>query len=147
MFRFDGEVFLFGTAIAAPLKSIKIATICASFSGLPRGGGRIVANRGSYSVCTAERKRSSLGFDLPEQPDVRFRPIATFASYRPSRRQSVCNESIIEAVMKAINPTRLVSKPPRAPSTDVIQATPIQMSAAGIIFVGTKNLLALAPVR
>jgi hypothetical protein len=34
MFRFDGEVFLLGTAIAAPLKysgqTIKIATICAS---------------------------------------------------------------------------------------------------------------------
>jgi hypothetical protein len=33
MFRLDGEVFLFGTAIAAPLntdlKTIKIATICA----------------------------------------------------------------------------------------------------------------------
>src|SRR5207244_9484645 len=34
MFRFDGEVFLLGTAIAAPSKAIgttiKIATICAS---------------------------------------------------------------------------------------------------------------------
>jgi hypothetical protein len=29
MFRFDGDVFLFGTAMKAPLKSIKIATICA----------------------------------------------------------------------------------------------------------------------
>src|SRR5689334_7222542 len=29
MFRLDGEVFLFGTAIAAPLIAIKIATICA----------------------------------------------------------------------------------------------------------------------
>jgi hypothetical protein len=50
MFRFDGEVFLFGTAIAAPLKSIKIATICASSQrDKPTGGGRIVANRRPYS--------------------------------------------------------------------------------------------------
>jgi hypothetical protein len=58
MFRFDGEVFLLGTAIAAPLNggstTIKIATICASsrrgsFWGFPAGGGRIVANRGPYS--------------------------------------------------------------------------------------------------
>jgi hypothetical protein len=50
MFRFDGEVFLFGTAIAGPLKSIKIATICASSHGdYPTGGGQIVANSGSYS--------------------------------------------------------------------------------------------------
>jgi hypothetical protein len=49
MFRFDGVVFLFGTAIPAPLASIKIATICAQLGrvlwGIPRGGGRIVANR------------------------------------------------------------------------------------------------------
>jgi hypothetical protein len=53
MFRLDGDVFLFGTAIAAPLKllsSIKIATISASSRRAgTRGGGRIVANRGSYS--------------------------------------------------------------------------------------------------
>jgi hypothetical protein len=54
MFRFDGEVFLFGTAIAAPLNAsrttIKIATICASSQReKPAGGGRIVANRGPYS--------------------------------------------------------------------------------------------------
>src|SRR3954449_8821663 len=53
MFRFDGEVFLLGTAIPAPSNqktAIKIATICASSRrGFPRGGARIVANRGSYS--------------------------------------------------------------------------------------------------
>src|SRR5690242_12751471 len=37
MFRLDGEVFLFGTAIAAPLKSIKIATICANSQQGPLG--------------------------------------------------------------------------------------------------------------
>jgi len=65
MLRFDGEVFLLGTAIAAPLNAwsttIKIATICASsrrgsFWGFPAGGGRIVANRGSYSETREERK-------------------------------------------------------------------------------------------
>src|SRR4051794_19676518 len=58
MFRFDGEVFLLGTAIAAPSHAsrttIKIATICASSQRASQmvstaGGGRIVANRGSYS--------------------------------------------------------------------------------------------------
>jgi hypothetical protein len=58
MLRFDGEVFLLGTAIAAPSHAnwttIKIATICASSQqgplwGKPAGGARIVANRGSYS--------------------------------------------------------------------------------------------------
>jgi uncharacterized membrane protein YecN with MAPEG domain len=65
MFRFDGEVFLLGTAIAAPLKSIKIATICAlsrqePLEGDSRGGTRIVANRRSYSAwrrgCKGERR-------------------------------------------------------------------------------------------
>src|SRR3982751_5706373 len=58
MFRFDGEVFLLGTAIAAPSHAsrttIKIATICASSQRASQmvstaGGGRIVANRGPYS--------------------------------------------------------------------------------------------------
>src|SRR5437868_3685118 len=61
MLRFDGEVFLFGTAIAAPLKSIKIATICALSrrefpEGDSRGGTGIVANRRSYNACARERK-------------------------------------------------------------------------------------------
>src|SRR4051812_4341562 len=61
MLRLDGEVFLLGTAIAAPLKSIKIATICASSrqespGGDSRGGTRIVANRGSYSACSRRCK-------------------------------------------------------------------------------------------
>jgi hypothetical protein len=50
MFRLDGEVFLFGTAIAAPSIQNKIATILRHFSReLTRSGGRIVANRGPYS--------------------------------------------------------------------------------------------------
>src|SRR5690349_20161708 len=58
MFRFDGEVFLLGTAIAAPLNAcsttIKIATICASSQRACRWVGSrrrrwIVANRGPYS--------------------------------------------------------------------------------------------------
>src|SRR3954447_18550172 len=62
MFRLDGEVFLFGTAIAAPLKSIKIARICASSQrDRPTGGSWIVANRRSYSGwgrgCKSGRKR------------------------------------------------------------------------------------------
>jgi len=48
MLRLDGEVFLLGTAIAAPVWILdykKLATICALLErGLPRGGGRIVAN-------------------------------------------------------------------------------------------------------
>ena len=60
MFRFEGEAFLFGTAIAAPLIAIKIATILRQVSaGKTRGGGRIVANRGSYSETADERKRRS----------------------------------------------------------------------------------------
>src|SRR3954470_17527205 len=61
MLRFDGEVFLLGTAIAAPLKSKKIATICAmSQRGRPRGGGRIVANRRTYSAWS-RRCKADLG--------------------------------------------------------------------------------------
>ena len=57
MLRLDGDVFLFGTAIAAPLISIKMATILRLFpAGGAHGGGRIVANRGSYSESAAERK-------------------------------------------------------------------------------------------
>src|SRR5206468_5676569 len=51
-----GTFEIFGT-------TIKIATICASsrqgsFWGLPAGGGRIVANRGSYSAWRRCSKRS-----------------------------------------------------------------------------------------
>ena len=58
MFRFDGEVFLLGTAIAAPLKaSIKIATIFASSQQAePAGGGWIVATERPYSESAAKRK-------------------------------------------------------------------------------------------
>jgi hypothetical protein len=49
MFRFEGEVFLFGTAIAAPFASIKMATISCPISAGSPPGGRIVANRGCYS--------------------------------------------------------------------------------------------------
>jgi hypothetical protein len=57
MFRLDGDVFLFGTAIAAPLIQNKNCDdLRHSQRGLPRGGGRIVANRGPYSETDAERK-------------------------------------------------------------------------------------------
>jgi hypothetical protein len=60
MFRFDGEVFLFGTAIAAPLKINKNCDdLRQSQRGQTRGGGRIVANRGPYSESGRERKRRS----------------------------------------------------------------------------------------
>jgi hypothetical protein len=46
MLRFDGDVFLLGTAISAHLDlgSKKLATFRDQLIGLPRGGGRIVAN-------------------------------------------------------------------------------------------------------
>jgi hypothetical protein len=47
MFRDDGEVFLFGTAITAPLNSYnKNGDDLAP----NRAGGRIVANRGPYTA-------------------------------------------------------------------------------------------------
>jgi hypothetical protein len=54
MFRFDGEVFLLGTAIAAPLNSSSVINkncddLRLVSAGYSRGGARIVANRGSYS--------------------------------------------------------------------------------------------------
>ena len=63
MFRFDGEVFLLGTAIPAPYLN-KNATICASsrrgfLASAPTGGGRIVANRRPYSESIAERNPRS----------------------------------------------------------------------------------------
>ena len=51
MFRFDGDVFLFGTAIAAPSNAIKMAT-----TSRPSRGGRIVANRRPYSETPLKRK-------------------------------------------------------------------------------------------
>jgi hypothetical protein len=62
MFRFDGEVFLLGTAIAAPLKSIKIATICASSQRVgPVGGGRIVANAAPIADSAAVASQTANG--------------------------------------------------------------------------------------
>jgi uncharacterized membrane protein YecN with MAPEG domain len=50
MFRFDGEVFLLGTAIAAPFNINKNGDdLAPNSTGKPRGGGRIVANRRPYS--------------------------------------------------------------------------------------------------
>jgi hypothetical protein len=50
MLRLEGDVFLLGTAIAAPaLKKRKLRRFRAYLNGNSRGGGRIVANRGSYS--------------------------------------------------------------------------------------------------
>src|SRR6185369_6845765 len=74
MFRFDGEVFLLGTAIAAPSHAsqttIKIATICASSQRASQmvstaGGGRIVANRGPYSG-TSRSCKGGVRSDLDE---------------------------------------------------------------------------------
>src|SRR6476620_3657287 len=60
MLRLEGDVFLFGTAIQAPLKSIKMRRsaplLSAGSGGSSRGGSRIVANRGSYSATQVERK-------------------------------------------------------------------------------------------
>jgi len=57
MFRFDGEVFLLGTAIAAPLNINKNCDdLHLSRRVGTRGGGWIVANRGSYSEMREERK-------------------------------------------------------------------------------------------
>jgi len=51
MFRFDGDVFLLGTAIPAHLQSNKNCDDLRLLStGKSRGGARIVANRGPYSV-------------------------------------------------------------------------------------------------
>jgi hypothetical protein len=50
MFRFEGDVFLLGTAISALSYSVgskKLATILAQLIGKTRGGGRIVANEGA----------------------------------------------------------------------------------------------------
>ena len=57
MFRFDGEVFLLGTAIPAPSTDNKNCDdLRLVLAGRPRGGGGIVANRGSYSEKPRERK-------------------------------------------------------------------------------------------
>jgi hypothetical protein len=57
MFRLDGEVFLLGTAIPAPSISNKNCDdLRLVQAGSPRGGGRIVANRGSYNGMPRERK-------------------------------------------------------------------------------------------
>ena len=57
MFRLEGEVFLLGTAIPAPSNNNKNCDdLRLVQAGSPRGGGRIVANRGSYSEMTGERK-------------------------------------------------------------------------------------------
>src|SRR4051794_18138693 len=98
MFRLDGDVFLLGTAIAAPLKSIKIATICAlsrqePLEGDSRGGTRIVANRRSYSACARECKSrrecgiAHIGVRPALMAEVRHRTVAgnegRFIAHRP----------------------------------------------------------------
>jgi hypothetical protein len=51
MLRFDGDVFLLGTAMTAPLTTNKNCDDLRHVSaGKTRSGGRIVANRGSYSA-------------------------------------------------------------------------------------------------
>jgi hypothetical protein len=81
-----GTFEIFGT-------TIKIATICASsrqgsFWGLPAGGGRIVANRGSYSRCGGERKRSVVWIGVGSKR--RFRTKADMGDNRltPEQRSS-----------------------------------------------------------
>jgi hypothetical protein len=61
MFRFDGEVFLLGTAIAAPshANNKNCDDLRLISAECPAGGARIVANRGSYSETADERKRRS----------------------------------------------------------------------------------------
>ena len=88
MFRLDGEVFLLGTAIPAPLKSNKNCDdLRLVLAGRPRGGGRIVANRGSYSEMSRGRKavgrrllnlrRASLQINFATHLDVAIQGIAT----------------------------------------------------------------------
>jgi hypothetical protein len=63
MLRLDGEVFLLGTAIAAPVSqsSKKIGDSPRLFQRETRGGGRIVANGASYSEMESQRKASGAG--------------------------------------------------------------------------------------
>jgi hypothetical protein len=62
MFRLEGEVFLFGTAIAAPVYSQKNWRRSAPhLDGLARGGGEIIAIRGPYSESSAKRKAGRSG--------------------------------------------------------------------------------------
>jgi hypothetical protein len=81
MFRFDGEVFLLGTAIAAPLNAsrttIKIATICASSQrDNPRaaaGSSRTAAPIATGAPSASAPASASIS---PERPNDCFRPIA-----------------------------------------------------------------------
>jgi uncharacterized membrane protein YecN with MAPEG domain len=62
MFRLDGEVFLLGTAIAAPVlsngqKNWRLSS--PGSSGKSRGGGRIVANGASYNGFARRCKRGT----------------------------------------------------------------------------------------
>jgi hypothetical protein len=68
------------------LSSIKIATILRLFSaGKPRGGGPIVANRGSYSEWSRERKACA-GRERLRRPRM-FPMFAVTASFwRPASR-------------------------------------------------------------
>src|SRR6476646_9994048 len=75
MLRLDGEVFLLGTAIAAPYEcksdnnkncdDLRLIS-AGSLWRMPAGGGRIVANRGSYSEMRQERKRRR-GIEQPNE--------------------------------------------------------------------------------
>jgi len=66
MLRFDGEVFLFGTAIAAPLKRNKNCDdLCLVSAGQAPRRQPIVANRRPYSASSVQRKdrsAQSIGF-------------------------------------------------------------------------------------
>ncbi len=115
MFRFDGEVFLLGTAIPAPstrVTSIKMATICASSRrGFPHGGSWIVANRGSYSETPRKRKSdrrkgviADTGIGLALVPESRHRPVTgnegRLVAHRPQLRQNRADELLLVAARK-----------------------------------------------
>jgi hypothetical protein len=96
MFRFDGEVFLLGTAIAAPLNAsrttIKIATICASSQrDNPRaaaGSSRTAAPIAARAPSASAPASASIS---PERPDVCFRPIADISPQSAPHRRPVAS--------------------------------------------------------
>src|SRR6476661_3368503 len=87
MLRFDGEVFLLGTAIAAPLNAwsttIKIATICASSQQGPFGGSPQAAAGSSRTAAPIARGAASARRSAPDRAEHGF-PISAFDPLLPS---------------------------------------------------------------
>src|SRR6185503_11438172 len=130
MFRLDGEVFLLGTAIAAPSTefwtTIKIATICASsqqgpFWGFPAGGGRIVANRGPYSEIGACCKSGGRQRRVPDErircslvAEGRHRAVAgdegRLVAHRPQPLGDGGDQLLLVAVRKVPPPDRALEQ-------------------------------------